>query len=196
MGLFGVGRQMEKGEQGVMFPQSGPLNGKRFLDLHDELGRFEQFLGGVHHLRAPGGVFPVPIARPFSGAAFHQDPMTPVDSPGDASGGEPHPTFPGFDFSGHPYAHRMLLPIGVGPKCHEPNSTLPPPGVRGAVRMSQCPIAFGRRSPKDRGDAVLTRDKPNIMELIALAPWREAVTYRKSWPHEYVVIKKTDSRPC
>ena len=29
-----------------------------------------------------------------------------------------------------------------------------------------------------------------IMELIARAPWREAVTYRKTWPHEYVVSKK------
>ena len=29
-----------------------------------------------------------------------------------------------------------------------------------------------------------------IVELIAEAPWREAVTYRKTWPHEYVVIKK------
>ena len=31
---------------------------------------------------------------------------------------------------------------------------------------------------------------PDIMALIAQAPWREAVTYRDSWPHEYVVIKK------
>ena len=29
-----------------------------------------------------------------------------------------------------------------------------------------------------------------IMELIAHAPWREAVTYRDTWPHEYVVVKK------
>ena len=28
------------------------------------------------------------------------------------------------------------------------------------------------------------------MDLIRGAPWREAVTYRNSWPHEYVVIKK------
>ena len=28
---------------------------------------------------------------------------------------------------------------------------------------------------------------PAIMELIARAPWREAVTYRDTWPHEYVV---------
>lgn len=28
------------------------------------------------------------------------------------------------------------------------------------------------------------------MSLIAKAPWREAVTYRETWPHEYVVIKK------
>ncbi len=28
------------------------------------------------------------------------------------------------------------------------------------------------------------------MDLIARAPWREAVTYRETWPHEYVIIKK------
>ena len=32
--------------------------------------------------------------------------------------------------------------------------------------------------------------QPNIMELIERAPWREAVTYRETWPHEYVVIKR------
>ena len=31
---------------------------------------------------------------------------------------------------------------------------------------------------------------PDIMALIARAPWREAVTYRDTWPHEYVVIQK------
>lgn len=35
-----------------------------------------------------------------------------------------------------------------------------------------------------------TRQRPHIMELIANAPWREAVTYRDSWPHEYVVVRK------
>ena len=30
----------------------------------------------------------------------------------------------------------------------------------------------------------------NIMELIAAAPWREAVTYRDTWPHEYVVVNR------
>ena len=29
-----------------------------------------------------------------------------------------------------------------------------------------------------------------LTELIAQAPWREASTYRDTWPHEYVVIKK------
>ena len=32
--------------------------------------------------------------------------------------------------------------------------------------------------------------RPHIMELIANAPWREAVTYRETWPHEYVVVRK------
>lgn len=29
-----------------------------------------------------------------------------------------------------------------------------------------------------------------IVELVERAPWREAITYRETWPHEYVVIKK------
>ena len=31
---------------------------------------------------------------------------------------------------------------------------------------------------------------PEIMALIASAPWREAVTYRETWPHEYVVVRR------
>ena len=34
------------------------------------------------------------------------------------------------------------------------------------------------------------RRQPHIMELIAKAPWREAVTYRDTWPHEYVVVNR------
>ena len=30
----------------------------------------------------------------------------------------------------------------------------------------------------------------DIIRLIARAPWREAVTYRDSWPHEYVMAKR------
>ena len=30
----------------------------------------------------------------------------------------------------------------------------------------------------------------NLAELIAGAPWREAVTYRDTWPHEYVLSEK------
>ena len=29
-----------------------------------------------------------------------------------------------------------------------------------------------------------------ITELIGRAPWREAVTYRDTWPHEYVLSRK------
>ena len=35
-----------------------------------------------------------------------------------------------------------------------------------------------------------SRSETDIMTLIARAPWREAVTYRDTWPHEYVVSKK------
>lgn len=36
--------------------------------------------------------------------------------------------------------------------------------------------------------------KPDIMELIVRAPWREAVTYRETWPHEYVMSRKDGQR--
>lgn len=39
-------------------------------------------------------------------------------------------------------------------------------------------------TPKDAGM------KPDIMELIARAPWHEAVTWRDSWPHEYVMVRR------
>ena len=34
----------------------------------------------------------------------------------------------------------------------------------------------------------------NIMDLIASAPWREAVAYRETWPHEYVVIQRDEQQ--
>ena len=37
---------------------------------------------------------------------------------------------------------------------------------------------------------MLESNPPESMELVARAPWREAVTYRNTWPHEYVVVKK------
>ena len=31
-----------------------------------------------------------------------------------------------------------------------------------------------------------------LMELVESAPWREAVTYRDTWPHEYVLTCRDD----
>ena len=31
---------------------------------------------------------------------------------------------------------------------------------------------------------------PGLKELIDRAPWREAVTYRETWPHEYVMSER------
>ena len=33
-----------------------------------------------------------------------------------------------------------------------------------------------------------------LPELITRAPWREAVTYRETWPHEYVLSEKDGQR--
>ena len=32
--------------------------------------------------------------------------------------------------------------------------------------------------------------QPTLIEMIESAPWREAVTYRDTWPHEYVLSEK------
>ena len=34
----------------------------------------------------------------------------------------------------------------------------------------------------------------NLTQLIAAAPWREAVTFRDTWPHEYVLLQKDGQR--
>ena len=33
-----------------------------------------------------------------------------------------------------------------------------------------------------------------LTDLIAAAPWREAVTYRDTWPHEYVSLQRDGQR--
>ena len=33
-----------------------------------------------------------------------------------------------------------------------------------------------------------------ITELVAQTPWREAVTYRETWPHEYVLTEQDNQR--
>ncbi len=35
---------------------------------------------------------------------------------------------------------------------------------------------------------------PTLIELIDRVPWREAVTYRDTWPHEYVLSRKDGQR--
>ena len=36
--------------------------------------------------------------------------------------------------------------------------------------------------------------RPTLIELIKNVPWREAVTYRDTWPHEYVLLQKDKQR--
>ena len=38
------------------------------------------------------------------------------------------------------------------------------------------------------------RHGADIMELIAGAPWREAVTFRETWPHEYVLLNRDEQQ--
>lgn len=35
---------------------------------------------------------------------------------------------------------------------------------------------------------------PTLPELIERAPWHEAVTWRETWPHEYVFVRRDNQR--
>ena len=54
--------------------------------------------------------------------------------------------------------------------------------------MSQHGEAGGARFPQRKDGENLENLK--IAELIGRAPWREAVTYRDTWPYEYVLSRK------
>ncbi len=47
-----------------------------------------------------------------------------------------------------------------------------------------------RGSAFPSGRTVRILENLKITELIDRAPWREAVTYRDTWPHEYVLSRK------
>lgn len=47
---------------------------------------------------------------------------------------------------------------------------------------------------RHRGRMVGGLENLRATELISSAPWREAVTYRDSWPHEYVLSRKDGQR--
>ena len=37
-------------------------------------------------------------------------------------------------------------------------------------------------------------NEPTLLKLIEKAPWREAITYRDTWPHEYVLLRRDGQR--
>ncbi len=67
---------------------------------------------------------------------------------------------------------------------------------KSTARHRTCRIAFKRQLAQVLlgGRTVTILDTLTITELIARAPWREAVTYRKTWPHEYVLSRKDGQR--
>ena len=48
--------------------------------------------------------------------------------------------------------------------------------------------------PGGSGEEVRALETLKIAVLIAHAPWREAVSYRNTWPHEYVLSRKDSQR--
>ncbi len=70
----------------------------------------------------------------------------------------------------------------------------PPAEYHALGSKTDATISLGRRvSPRLKdGDEFLGNLK--ITELIGRVPWREAVTYRDTWPHEYVLSRKDDQR--
>ena len=53
---------------------------------------------------------------------------------------------------------------------------------------SRC--SYAKIDRRRRGNDVKTR----LIQLIEQAPWREAITYRETWPHEYVMSSSHHQR--
>ena len=88
-GLFGVGRQMEVGEQRVVGSQASALGGQGLLHLHDQLGRVVQLLGICAERGATGHVVLVGESGALPGVALDVDVVSPGGHLSDAGGREP-----------------------------------------------------------------------------------------------------------
>ena len=65
-------------------------------------------------------------------------------------------------------------------------SIVPDAGIDTARRLARLGFLAER--------TVRVLENLKITDLIGRAPWREAVTYRNTWPHEYVLSRKNGQR--
>src|SRR5215217_7103840 len=115
LGLGGVGRQVQVGEEDVVRLQPFPLDLLRLLHLDDQLRALEHGVG----VRRDAGPGPdegfVVVAGAKAGPGFDQNLMAPVDIFTDGGGGQTDPMLARFDLRGNAYAHgRFLLTLLCG----------------------------------------------------------------------------------
>ncbi|MNS72711.1 hypothetical protein D3C72_1061310 [compost metagenome] len=105
LGLLGIGRQMQIGEEDMVFAQPRPFDGLRLLDLHDHVAVVEDGFGVGDDGRARLDVVGVGEARAQSGAGLDTDLMAMGDVFARSGRGQAYAMFVGLDFAGYADAH-------------------------------------------------------------------------------------------
>ena len=113
LGLFGIGCEMEIGEQRLAFAQALDLDGLRLLHLHDHLAGGEHFVGVRQNLRSDAGIHFVVQADGFAGLRLDEHFMAARGQ--FAHGGRRHADaiFVVLDFPGDTDAHGGLPWFGA-----------------------------------------------------------------------------------
>ena len=117
--LLGVGGKMEIGVEDLALVELRPFLRLRLLDLHDHVGRGEDFRGGRRDLRAGGDIGLVLDADPGARAGLDQHGVAVRDVFGRGAGGDAHPRFAALDLFRNAYQHGSVLP------CQHPRAIYP-----------------------------------------------------------------------
>ena len=96
--LHKVRGQMQISEEHLTTPQLLAFGRKRFLNLHDQVGAFEYFIGGCDDPGAGCGIFVIADAGAIPGEGFDVDAVASGDQFPDGRGNEPNAIFVSFDF--------------------------------------------------------------------------------------------------
>ena len=109
LGLLGIGRQVEIGEQHLIGAQHGDFRRLRLLHLDHHLGPGEDFLGAVDDFSPGGDVVVVVEANGMAGLGLYQRLVAMFDQLAHRGRRQPHPVFLDLDLLGNPDQHLHLL---------------------------------------------------------------------------------------
>ena len=106
VGLLGIGREVQIGEDHLAAFEFASLSRKRLLDLHDQLGSLKYLVGGCDKLRPRCGVLIIADAGAVAGRGFDRNGVTVFHQFGDRRRNKPDAVFVRLDLFRNADEHR------------------------------------------------------------------------------------------